>query len=164
MIDKKTNDALNAQINEEMASAYLYLAMAADFEAKNWKGAAAWMKKQAAEEMEHAMKFYAYINERGGKAEFAELKKPQSSWKNHLEAFEAAYKHEQHITGCINRLMKAARDASDYATENLLNWYINEQVEEEANADEIVQKLKLVGDNTNGLFMIDHELGKRKED
>jgi ferritin len=163
-IPEKMEAALNGQIAEELASAYLYLAMAADFDAKNWTGFASWMKVQAGEEYNHAMKLYGFIIERGGRAVFKALAQPQGTWDSPLAAFEAAYKHENHISKCIYDLVKLARDEGDTATEVFLHWYINEQVEEETNADAVVEKLRLVKDSSNGLYMLDKELGARKKD
>ncbi len=161
MIDKKIQDALNIQIKEEMQSAYLYLAMAADFESKNLNGFANWMKVQAQEEMVHATKIYDFINSRGGKVLLKSLDAPQDTWSTPLKAFEAAYKHEQYITGCIDKLIALARGQNDNAAEILLHWFVTEQVEEEESASDIVEKLKIIGDAGAGLFMLDAELGKR---
>lgn len=161
MISETMQKALNQQIKEELQSAYLYFAMAADFESKGLDGFASWMTAQASEEMVHAMKIYTFINDRGGKAHLLQLDEPQSSWKSTLEAFEAAYKHEQYITDCINKLVKKARDENDNATENMLQWFVNEQVEEEKTADDIVSKLKMVGDHPQGTFMMNSQLGNR---
>ena len=161
MIDKKMEDALNGQIREEMYSAYLYLSMSAWFETLNLKGFAHWMNIQNQEEMVHAMKLFNFINERGGSVKLQALDQPAHDWKSSLDAFEAAYKHEQHITGCINDLVKLAMNIGDRATQVFLDWFVNEQVEEEASADEIVQNLKLVGDNGYGMLMLDRELGQR---
>lgn len=121
------------------------------------------MKEQSKEEMNHAMKLYGYINERGGKVELQALGKPQSSWDSPLAAFEAAYQHEQHITGCIDKLIKEARDLGDNATEIFLQWYVSEQVEEEDQTDTIVQKLNMIKGSHNGLYMLDRELSHRGE-
>jgi len=160
-IGKKMTDALNGQIREEIFSAYLYFAMAADYESKDWPGVASWMKVQAQEEMGHALKIYNWINERGGKAVFEAIEKPQESWASALELFEAALKHEQHITACFYDLVKTAREAGDIATEIFLQWFITEQVEEEANAGEIVGKIRKVQDSQNGMYMLDKELSIR---
>lgn len=164
MIGKKMQDALNKQINEEMFSSYLYLSMSADFQSKNLSGAAAWMAVQAQEETSHAMKFFHYIIERGGEVDLLAIEKPQKSWKTPLEAFKDAEKHEQHITKCINQLVDLAVKEKDYATQNLLQWFVNEQVEEEASVGEIVAKLEMVSESRNGLYMMDKELGKRAQD
>jgi ferritin len=160
-IDKKMTDALNGQIREEFYSAYLYFAMAADYESKDWPGVAGWMKTQAQEEMGHALKIYNWINERGGKAVFESIDKPRESWESALELFEEAFKHEQHITACFYDLVKTAREVGDIATEIFLQWFVTEQVEEESNANEIVQKIKKVQDSQNGMYLLDKELGER---
>jgi len=161
VISNKMLKALNEQIKEELESAYLYFSMAADFESKNLKGFSLWMKSQAGEEMIHALKLYNFINDRGGKAVLQGLDQPKSDWPSPMEAFKAAYKHEQHITGCINDLVMLAREEKDTATEIMLQWFVTEQVEEEASADEVVQKLELVGESKQGLYMLDKELGAR---
>lgn len=160
-IGKKMTDALNKQINEEMFSSYLYFAMAADYESKDWPGVASWMKVQAQEEMGHALKIYNWINERGGKAVFEAIDKPQESWASALELFEGALKHEQHITSCFYDLIKVAREEGDISTEIFLQWFVTEQVEEEANANEIVEKIKKVQNSQNGMYMLDKELSVR---
>jgi len=160
-IGKKMTDALNGQIREEIFSAYLYFAMAADYESKDWPGVAGWMKVQAQEEMGHALKIYSWINERGGKAVFEAINKPQESWDSALDLFEAALKHEQHISACFYDLVKTAREVGDIATEIFLQWFVTEQVEEESNASEIVEKIKKVQNSQNGMYMLDKELGVR---
>ena len=161
MIDNKIVDALNVQINEEMASAYLYLAMSADFKSRNLEGFASWMKIQTQEEIVHAMKIYDFLNSRDGKVMLQALNAPQDTWSTPLEAFNAAYKHEQYITGCINELVKLARDQNDNATELFLGWFVTEQVEEEETASGVVQKLELIKDSSTGLFMLDAEMATR---
>ena len=160
-IGKKMTDALNGQIKEELFSAYLYFAMAADYESKDWPGVASWMKVQVQEEMGHALKIYNWINERGGKAVFEAIDKPQESWESALELFEAALKHEQHITACFYDLVKTAREEGDIATEIFLQWFVTEQVEEESNASEIVGKIRKVQDSKNGMYLLDKELSVR---
>jgi len=162
MINEKIEKAFNKQLNEEAKSAYLYMSMAAYFESINFKGFASWMQKQASEEFKHTMKFYGHIMERGGKVRLAAIEAPQTEWASPLAAFENAYKHELFITKNINDLVKLARDEQDNAAGVFLNWFVSEQVEEEASADEVVQKLKMIKDSTNGLFMLDSKLGKRK--
>ena len=139
---KEMEDALNKQINEELYSAYIYMAMAADFEAKNLKGYANWMNVQVKEELTHAMKLYNFVNERGGKVALDAIKKPAASWKTSLEAFEEAYKHECFISDCIHGLVDLANKHKDHPTASMLQWFVDEQVEEEANTDEIVQRIK----------------------
>ena len=161
MISKKVEKAFNSQINAEMYSAYLYLSMAAYFESENLNGFASWMKVQAQEEMTHAMKFYSFINERGGRVTLDAIEAPQKKWTSPLAAFEGAYKHEQKVTGLIDGLVETAKAEKDHASEIFLQWFVTEQVEEEASADEIVQKLKLMADAPGGLFMLDREMGQR---
>lgn len=161
MLKPKMEKALNGQINEELYSYYLYLSMSAHFKNVNLLGAANWFYVQAQEEMTHAMRFYNFINERGGRVNLLPIKGPDTEWKSPLAAFQAAYGHERHITECINSLVDLAIKEKDHATNAFLQWFVNEQVEEEANADEIVQKLKLVEGNPSGLFMVDQELAAR---
>ncbi|HPE67895.1 MAG TPA: ferritin [Thermotogota bacterium] len=161
MLEKKMEKELNKQINEELFSAYLYQAMAAHFDNNNLPGFAKWMEIQAAEEVHHAKKFYHYILEKGGKVELEAIQKPPMEWESPLEALKAAYKHEVHITQRIYTLLETARELKDYSTEVMLHWFINEQVEEEASADQIVQMLKRVGGEKNGLMMVDREMAKR---
>lgn len=162
MVSEKLNEALNVQLKEELKSAYIYWAMAADFEAKNQKGFAAWFKAQAGEEMIHVMKFYGFLYDRLSRVELPALDKPQVTWNSPLEAFEAALKHEKYITGCIHNLYKLAKDLGDYPGEVFLQWFVGEQVEEEAHADEIVQKLKTLGNQPMPMYLLDKELGARK--
>lgn len=156
--------ALNQQLYEEIGSFYIYWAMAADFAAKQWPGMAKWMEMQAQEEMGHAMKFYRYILERGGTVQLQALPQPQTSWDTPLAAFSDALAHEQHITSCIHALVEMARAQKDYATEAFLQWFVTEQVEEEAQLEPIVHRLKLAGDHVPALFMLDRELANREEE
>ena len=161
MIDEKMQDALNKQLNAELYSSYLYLSMAAYFQGVNLGGFANWMRVQAQEELSHAMKFYDYVNERGGRVALQAVEAPPSEWDSPLAVFEHVYQHEQKVTGLINKLVDLAIEARDHATNNFLQWFVSEQVEEEDSADEVVQRLKLVGDDPSGLFMIDRELAQR---
>ena len=161
MLKKKMQKALNDQINAEMFSSYLYLSMEAYFQSISLKGFAAWMRVQVQEELMHGMKFYDFVNERGGKVTLEAIAKPESVWATPLAAFEEILKHEQHVTSLINDLVDLAISEKDHASNNFLQWFISEQVEEEASATEVVEKLKLIQDNPSGLFMIDAELGKR---
>ncbi len=163
MLAKKIQDVLNKQINEEMYSSYLYLQMSAWFTSINLPGFAQWMRVQSQEETLHAMKLFDYILSRGGKVLLSQIKTPPAEWKSPLGAFQAAYKHEKHITGCFDKLTAQAEQAKDNATKIFLQWFINEQVEEEASTDEIVQKLKLIKDSLNALFMLDNVLGQRSQ-
>jgi len=161
MIKKKMQEALNKQLNAEYYSSYLYLSMAAYFESMNLKGFANWMRIQTQEEMVHVMKFYDYLIERGGKVTLSPIEGPPIKWSSPLAAFENAYQHEQKVTGLINDLVNLAIAEQDHATNNFLQWFVSEQVEEEASADEVVQKLKLIGKDSGGLFMLDRELAQR---
>ncbi|MGB3477708.1 MAG: ferritin [bacterium] len=161
MIKENMQQVINQQINAEMYSAYLYLSMSAYFESINLKGFANWMKAQAQEEIVHAMKFYDYINERGGRVLLPAIEEPPTQWDSPLAVFEYTYKHEQKVTGLINDLVNLAISEKDHATNSFLQWFVAEQVEEESSADEVVQKLKLVGERGGDLFMLDRELGQR---
>ena len=161
MIGKKMEKALNEQINAEYYSAYLYLSMVAYFEDQNLAGFANWMKSQVQEETMHAMKFFDFVCERGGRVTLKAIEQPPKTWKSPLAAFEAAYKHEQLVTSLINKLVDLAITEKDHATNAFLQWFVNEQVEEETSVDSVVQKLKMVGDAPGALFMIDRELGQR---
>ena len=160
-ISKNIQDNFNAQLNREYFSSYLYLAMAGYFEAMNLKGFANWMRVQAEEEKLHAMKFYNFILERGGEIELEAIDKPQKSWDSPLAAFEDALKHEEFITGHIHNLADISLTEKDHAAHSFLKWFVDEQVEEEDSANEIIGKLKLVGSSGSGLFMLDAELGQR---
>ncbi len=162
MISTKMEAALNEQLNAELFSSYLYLSMAAYFEANNWHGFAHWMKKQSEEEHEHAMKFFEYINEVGKKVQLQKIEKPKTDWKSPLEAFEEALSHEEYITKRINNLVDLAADENDYATNNFLQWFVKEQVEEVSSVQKIVATLKLIVEHSGSLYMLDRELGKRE--
>lgn len=161
-MNKKILDAFNEQMREEIFSAYLYLAMSSDMKFKGLDGSASWFQIQAQEEIAHATKFFNFIHDRGGQPELPALEKPQVSWKSLAAAFEAALNHEKHITGCIDKLLDLAREENDHAAEVFLQWFVTEQVEEEATADEILQKLKFLGENPHAIFMLDRELGARQ--
>lgn len=154
-------DAINKQINKEFFSAYLYLSMSAYVESIGLKGFANWLKVQYEEEMFHAMKFYDYLLERGGRVILDSIEKPKTEWNSILNVFEEAYEHEQFITKSINELMDLAISEKDYASVSLLQWYVNEQVEEESTFLDIVEKLKLIGDDKRGLFMMDKDMAQR---
>ena len=156
-------EELNAQFMEELASAYLYLSMSAYFEAENYKGFANWMRVQANEEFEHAMKFYDYIFSRGGKVSMKGLSEPKAEWESPLAAFKAALEHEQYISDRINKLMDLAIEEKDHATRDFLDWFVNEQVEEENNVMDIVGMMEKIGDSEQGLFFLDQKLGERTD-
>jgi len=160
-IPKKVEQAINKQINAELYSAYLYLSMQSYFDSINLAGFANWMRIQAMEEFSHADKFYHHVNERGGRAIMEAIDKPETQWKSPLDAFEAVYAHEQKVTALINGIAEIAENEKDRASLGMLQWFIDEQVEEEASADAIVQKLKLAKDSPEAIFMIDKELAAR---
>ena len=161
MISQKIADALNDQIRKEVYSSYLYLSMAAQFASMNLNGFAHWMKIQTGEETKHAMKIYDHLNERNGRVILQQIDAPPSSWKSAKEMFQDAYQHEQKVTESINKIVELARAEKDYATDAFLQWFVNEQVEEEASTNEILQKLQLMGDNAAALLVLDSELSKR---
>jgi ferritin len=161
MISKKMQNAINSQINAELYSSYLYLSMSADFSSKNLPGFANWMKIQAQEELGHAMKLYNFIEERLGRVTLKAIDAPATEWDSPLAAFEQALKHEQKVTGLINKLVDQAIAENDHATRGFLQWFVDEQVEEEASADAMVQQLKLMKGAPGGLYMLDKELGRR---
>ena len=161
MLSKKVQKALNEQINAELYSTYIYLSMSNQLFLQNFPGMAAWMKAQATEERGHAMKIYDYLHGRNGEVELARLDAPPAKWSSPLAVFEAALGHEKKITGMINGLVDLAVAEKDHATNSFLQWFVDEQVEEEASALEVVDKLKMVKGFTGGLFMLDSELGQR---
>ncbi len=161
MLNEKMEAALNRHLNEELFSAYLYLSMSAYFDAQNLAGFANWMRIQGLEELSHAQRFYTYINERGGRVLLAALAAPETQWASPLAAFEAAYQHEVHISAGIHGLVDLAAELRDHPTANFLQWFVSEQVEEEASADEVVQRLRLIGNQGAGLFMMDREMASR---
>lgn len=161
MIGKKLLDEFNLQINEEAFSSYLYLSMSAWFTSVNLPGFASWMSVQSREENAHALKFFSHILERGGRVGLEAIARPTPEWKTPLEAFEAALAHEKHITARISGLMDLAIAEKDHASASFLKWFVDEQVEEEANADAVVQKLLFTKDAPGALFMIDRELSAR---
>ena len=162
MIGKAMEAALVDQINAELYSAYMYLAMAAEFESQNLKGMAGWMEVQAKEETEHAKRLYDFVNDRGGRVTLKAIDAPPAEWKSPAAAFQAAYEHEQKVSAMINNLVDIARSEKDKAAEVMLAWFVNEQVEEEASTSEIAERLKRIKESANGLFMLDNALGKRE--
>lgn len=163
MLSQTLHDAINEQLNYELYSAYIYLAMAAYYDSITRPGFAHWMRVQAQEEVEHAMKFYTYIYDRGGKVALKEIGQPPADFRSELDAFEKALAHERKVTARINDLYAQAVKDNDYASQSFLRWFVDEQVQEERDASQIVEMLKMIGDSKNGLFMLDHELGERKE-
>ena len=161
MLSKKLQDALNKQINEEYYSSYIYLAMAAYLEDGNLDGCAHWMRMQAAEEYQHAMKIFDYLIDRGGRVELREVKAPPKAWENALAVFKASLEHEKFMTANINKLADLCIEEKDHATNNLMQWYVSEQVEEESQVEDIVKKLEMMGADGPGLFLMDRELKSR---
>lgn len=161
MIGKKMEAALNKQINAELFSAYLYLSMNAFFHSINLQGFANWMRIQALEEMTHADRFYRFMTDRGGRIILDVIEKPPVKWASPLAVFEDVLKHEQKVTSLIHSLVDLSISEKDHATNAFLQWFVSEQVEEESNADTIIQKLKLIGDNGYGILMLDSELAQR---
>jgi ferritin len=161
MINKKVEEALNKHINAEFYSSYLYLSMSSYLKSINLTGCAHWMRIQNMEERSHALKFFDYVLERGGKVKLTAIEAPKTTWKNVIEVFEETLAHERLVTKLINNLVDVAMKEKDNATLNLLQWFINEQVEEEATAEDILQQLKLVKGDGHGLLLIDRELKTR---
>jgi len=161
MLSKKLHKGLNDQINAELFSAYLYLSMSSWFKAQNLEGFASWLQIQAQEEVEHAMKFYGYLHDKGADVELKQIEAPQKSWKSPLAAFEDAYKHEVYVSSLINDLADLAVADKDHATNVFLHWFVEEQVEEEASALAVVEKLKLVATHPGGVYMLDREMASR---
>ncbi|MDA8165004.1 MAG: ferritin [Desulfobacteraceae bacterium] len=161
MLNRKMEQAINDQINAELYSAYLYLAMEAHFAAEGLPGFAAWMRVQTQEELFHAMKMYDFVHGRGGRVALGAIPKPPGKWKSPLDVFENVLAHEQKVTGLINVLVDLALAEKDHASHVFLQWFVTEQVEEEASAGEVLQKLRLIGKDANGLFVLDRELGLR---
>jgi ferritin len=161
MLSKKLQDVLNEQIKNELYSGYLYLAMSAYFEANNLPGFARWMRVQAAEEQAHALKFFDFIVDRGGRVVLQAIDQPPVEFSSPLAVFETTLQHEQKVTGLINALYELAVAENDYPAQVMLQWFINEQVEEEKNATQIVETLKMIGEKGQALIMLDRELGQR---
>lgn len=161
MISEKMQTALNAQLNAELYSGYMYLSMSAYFESKGLKGFANWMRVQYQEEVTHAEKFYDFINEREGRVVLTEIAAPPADWSSPLAAFENTVEHERKVTAMINNLVDLSLEEKDHATNNFLQWFVSEQVEEEASAGEVRDKIKLAGETGGGMFMVDQELATR---
>ncbi|HPF35658.1 ferritin [bacterium] len=161
MLKDSIQNALNDQIQAEFHSAYLYLSMAAWCESRNFDGFGHWMRMQAQEEMLHAMKVYDYVHMTGGRVKLQAVQQPEVDWDSSLALFRASLKHEQYMTGRINDLLSLAMKENDHATANMLQWFISEQVEEEATVDAICNKLQMMGDNIQTIYMLDRELAAR---
>jgi len=161
MISKSIQDAINDQINKELYSSYLYLAMSTYYAESNFSGFASWMKVQSTEEYSHAMKFYGYVIERNGHVELETIEKPHAKFKSPVDVFKQVLEHEQKVTGMINKLYELAIKEKDYPTQIMLEWFITEQLEEEKNAGDVLEQLKMVGDSPVSLIMIDRQLAAR---
>ena len=161
MLSERITEALNKQINNEIYSAYLYLSMSAHSTFIGLKGFANWFMVQYQEEMVHAMKIYDYIHAQGGQVKLMAVAQPPTEFGSPLEMFEKTLEHEKFVTKCINDLVDLAIEEKDHASNIFLQWFVTEQIEEEANDNEIISKLKLVGKEVNGLFMIGKELAAR---
>lgn len=161
-MDQKLYQKLNEQVTHEFYAAYLYLSMAAQFEKMSLTGFAHWMKEQFKEEQEHALKIFDYLTSRGEKVELFEIKKPELQWNEPIEAFKLAYEHEKLVTKLITEIMDIAIEVKDYPTVNLLNWYVQEQVEEEDNVSAIIDRLDYAQDNKSVILMLDKDLGERQ--
>lgn len=162
MISKEMTDRVNLQINREMYSAYLYLAMAAKAKAAGYQGIGKWLTVQYHEEMLHAMKFVRYLEDQSATVSYGAIAAPEVKGESVKDIFSQVYEHEQFVTASIREMVELARAEKDYATENLLTWYVDEQVEEEKNDLEILQLVDLIGGTAHGLFMLNVELGKRE--
>ena len=164
MLGKAVQEAMNEQIKNELYSAYQYLAMAAYCESANLPGFAHWMRTQAREETEHAMKFYDFILDRSGQVVLQAIDQPVAEFSSPLEVFERALEHEQEVTAMINDLYGLAVRENDYASQTFLQWFVTEQVEEEKNAGDVVETLRMIGDKSEALFLLDRELAGRGND
>lgn len=161
MLSKKIVDRINLQINREMYSAFLYMAMSAKFNDDGYRGMGTWMMTQYHEEMFHAMKLYAYLQSQGALPVLDKIDAPVLKAKTVKEIFEASLEHEKFVTASIRELLELAIAEKDYATENMVRWYVDEQVEEEQNVMDILQDIDMMGDHKHALFMLNNELGKR---
>lgn len=160
-MDAKVQQALNDQIRHELESAYIYLAMCAHFEAENMSGFAHWMKMQSREELCHAMRLFEYMHDRGARVTLQALDQPPTKYESPLSVFEQALEHERHISRLIDSCHTAAREAGDTATQVMLQWFVTEQVEEEKNASQVVDQLRMAGDNRAALLFLDRQLALR---
>lgn len=163
MLSKPIQDAINAQINAELSSAYLYLSMSAHFEAANLPGSAAWMRRQSKEELAHAMKLFDYVNDQGGRVSLKPLPGPPAKFTSVADVWRQTLDHEREVTERIHALFHLAHKANDFATQALLQWFVTEQVEEEKTARRILEEVKLLGPTSTALYFFDRHLGKEAE-
>jgi ferritin len=163
-LNERVEEAINEQIKHEFYAAYLYLSMAAFFEGSNLPGFAKWMRSQAQEEVEHAMKFFDYVMDRGGRVKLQPIEGPPTEFDGPIDVFEKSLAHEQKVTERINEIYKVALDEGDYASQAMLNWFLTEQVEEEKNADQVLAELRMVGESKASLYFLDRHVMKMRED
>jgi ferritin len=163
MLSQTMQDALNEQINKEYFSAYLYLSMSAYFESVNLPGSAKWMRAQHGEEQAHALKFFDYVNDRGGRVTLKAIDAPQVAFKSPVATWEMVLEHEKKVTASIHKLYEIALAEKDYATQSMLKWFIDEQVEEEKNATQMVERFKQAGDHPSTLLLLDGHFTNRGE-
>ncbi|NIV36088.1 MAG: ferritin [Anaerolineae bacterium] len=161
MLSQAMQDAINEQIKNELYSAYLYLSMSAHCESDGMSGCARWMRAQSQEEVEHAMKFFDFVNERGGRVTLHAIDQPPTEFDSLLAIFKETLEHERKVTAMIHGLYQLALEEKDYAAQVMLHWFIEEQVEEESSATQILDTLEMIGDKGHALIMLDRELGKR---
>jgi ferritin len=164
MLSQTMQDAINEQIKNELYSAYLYLSMSAHFEAHGMPGCARWMRVQSQEEVEHAMKFFDFVNERGGHVTLYAIDQPPTGFDSTLAIFKETLDHERKVTAMIHSLYQLAQEEEDYPAQVMLHWFIEEQVEEESSAAQILDTLEMIGEKGHALVMLDRELGKRGAD
>lgn len=163
MLSQKLQAALNDQINAELESAYVYLAMAAHFEASNLTGSAGWMRRQAREEVAHAMKIFDFVNDRGGRVTLAAIAQPPSQFGSAVDVWEQVLKHEQHVTERIHQLCALAEAEKDYPAQTMLQWFVTEQVEEEKSAKTVLEQARMIGSSSSAIYFLDRHLGKEAE-
>jgi ferritin len=161
MSSSKVKQALNKQLNAEFYSSYFYLSMVAYFESHDLQGFAKWFRLQADEEYSHGMKIFDYIHDIGGKVTLSKIEGPKTDWDSVLKVFQETSDHEQEVTKSINDLVDLAIAEKDHATVNFLQWFVSEQVEEEATTQQNVRKMEMIGDSKSGLYMLNRELGSR---
>ena len=160
-MDEKMIDALNSQLNAELYSSYLYLSMGTYFESMDMSGFSNWMRVQAQEELSHAMKIHDFVIQRGDRVILTRIDSPPTEWESAVDAFEHVYAHEQKVTGLINQLVNLALSLGDHATNNFLQWFVAEQVEEEKSSSGVLKKVKMANDSLSALLMLDNELAQR---
>lgn len=164
MLTEKMQDAINQQIAHEFYASHLYLAMSAYFEANNLPGFAHWMRIQSDEEREHALKFFDFVNDRNGRVVLQAIDQPAIDFASPLDVMQRALEHERRVSAAIHQLYALAAQENDYPAQTLLHWFITEQVEEEKNASDVIEQLKLVGNEGLGLYMLDRQLAGRQDD